>query len=258
MFGRVTGIDYDKSRECCEAALDRVGLRAKDLVDPQTGTLERALEEIPLTPDSGVYEDVAWLHAIALDRLHAVSHDAAQFGAIQYALLPGIEDWMYTLSDDRAYEIAVILEQILVRVCETHHVCSMAMLGTIMLLTREGLVVPRIKVLLQDCRYGYKELVETCSISTKMGPVSVSIADWELEWFRAEFGDPARVILEPVIALLCASEYYDYVADRTPWYVRTEDCESYPYAHHIIRDLKDIVARLNRDTRCRILEQLLS
>jgi len=258
MFGRLAGVDYDRSRECCETALGRVGLCAERVEDAQTDTLERALEETPLVPDSDAYEDVAWLHAVALDRLHAVPHDAVQFSVIQQALLPEIEGWMGALPDDRANEIGAILERILARVCETHRVCSMAMLGTIILLTREGTVIPRMKALLQVCRYGYKELVETCSIITHMGPVSVSIMDSKLEWFRAEFGDPERVILDPVIALLCASEYYDHLADRTPWYVQSEDCGAYPYAHHIIRDLEDIVARLDRDTRCRVLEQIMS
>jgi hypothetical protein len=207
-----------------------------------------AQDPLPVTADAA---GQLWIHCSCVGRLIERVSDTGFLNQMLHDELTQVESWAeYGASRDDCALMVPALQELQRQICRTHGIASRHITGLLMLITGTGAPLRHALTSAADCRFGYRDILETCRTARQIVPGKNLLSDHAARVFGLE---PVRSDspLDPVAVLLSALEYDPYV--RTlPWY--GYDVE--PFLLRCGRTLGDVFARFDAPARARIVDEI--
>jgi hypothetical protein len=216
--------------------------------DAMAAVVDLYQDPLPVSADAA---GQLWIHCSCVGRLIERVSDTGFLDQMLHDELAQVESWAeYVASRDDCAVMVPALQELQRQICLTHGIASRHITGVLMLITGTGTPLRQALTSAADCRFGYRDILETCRRARQIVPGKKLLSDRAARIYGLE---PVRSDspLDPVAVLLNAGEYEPYV--RTlPWY--GYDVE--PFLLPSGRTLGGVFERFDAPARARIVDDI--
>lgn len=207
------------------------------------------------------FNDVAWFFAEAMRRLSDSETAPGEFAELHESLARGLESWVFDRSVDLAADTPQIircLQELQMQFVRRWRAVSRVLIGTLILLSRSGILLRDLKSLGERVRYGYEDTLEACeSVKQMKGQIDLTQHQGMVEMGNGPEPHLGWAFAEPipVVALCTPLAYNSFFFGRVAWF--TYDSSECPMENFLIlRSTREVLERLSQEDCGRILEEL--
>jgi len=193
-----------------------------------------------------------WIHCSSVGKLIERVTDTAFLNRMLHDELAQLESWAEYTADLNDCEIVVpALQELQRQIVLAHGIASRHISALLIWTTGTGMPLRQLSASMASCRFGYKDILTTCSLARKIVPEAQLLSDFDARMYGLE-GASSIGPLDPLAVLLNAIEYEPYI-NTLPWYGYDVEPFLLPGGGHA---LGDILARFDTETRSRVLLEI--